>query len=142
MPYTVTPTIEWGLARDIALAARRLSELTAIDRWETVEKGGGFVGCLSRWRIEQLKDVPDDETDERSTLQKLLDLFRNRNTYGLSASDDDTEVNLSQYSPNELAAMLESAIPETDEGLAAFPILQLLTVIVPIILEIIKRLDD
>lgn len=126
-----TPTIEWSCVREIiALVRKGPSELTVAEKCEVGQHAAWFWGCSLAW-YAQRDEAPDGDD---SLLAKLLALFTARATFGdCPEAEMDTE---------ELCCAAEEAIDSFDsEGYESVPVFQILSIVVPIVLELLRRID-
>jgi hypothetical protein len=139
--HEFTPTLEFGCLRDaIRILRAGPSELDTAEVCEVGQHLAWFSGCSLAWYAERKKVAPDD-TDS-TLLDRLLSLFSRRDDFGgeLPVSATDEQGNeFPIQSVDELCDIAESALEPDSEGYAAFPVIQVLSIVIPIIIELLKR---
>jgi hypothetical protein len=127
--HEFTPTLEFGCLRDaIRILRAGPAHLDTPEICEVGQHLAWFTGCGLAWYAERKKVAPDD-TDS-TMLDRLLSLFNRREVFG-----DE----LPAKSVDELCDLAEAALEPDSEGYAAFPVIQVLSIVIPIIIELLKR---
>ena len=128
--HEFTPTLEFGCLRDAIRILR--AGPASLDTAEVCEVGqhiSWFTGCALGWYAERKKVAPDEADD--TLLYRLLSLFARRQVFG-----DD----IAAQSTDELCDLAEAALEPDSEGYyTAFPVIQILAIVIPIIIELLKR---
>jgi hypothetical protein len=125
--------LDWSCVREIITLVRK-GEMSVDDRIDMGQHAAWFGGSALEWYRVRRKDVPDGV--DLSLLERILSLFGGGKLFG----DDGYETSLSD---DELCDKCENVLAtieaDTDGDYAAFPIIQVLSIIIPIIIELIKR---
>lgn len=129
MAHSFPAEIQWSCIREIVAAARKGP--TNLSRDEKIDVGQHFAflwGSTLEW-YRQKENDPDG-----SIWSELKKLFTRSASFGDGGYDHD--------STEELCDSVDAVLDqETDESFGALPWLQILTVVIPIVLEILKRMD-
>lgn len=131
MAHAFEAKLDWTCVREI-IAAVRKGETTTDSRIDIGQHAAWFGGCALEWYRVRRKEVPDGV--DLSLLERILSLVGGGRLFG----DDGYETSMSD---DELCDKVENVLSTVDEGdgYSAFPIIQVLSIIIPIIIELIKR---
>ena len=134
MAHSFPATLEFSCLRDIA-STFRTGGLTVDDKIDIGQHVAHFVGSGLEWYRQRRKDVPDGV--DLSLLERLLSLFGSRGVFGDDGSLED-------LSDAELCDKLENAVAAAEsfgdeEPSESGSWVQVLTIVIPILIEILKR---
>jgi hypothetical protein len=123
--------LDCSCVREI-IAIVRKGEMSVEDRIDMGQHAAWFGGSALEWYRVRRKDVPDGV--DLSLLERILSLFGGGKLFG----DDGYETSLSD---DELCDKCENVLSTVNDadGYTAFPVIQVLSIIIPIIIELIKR---
>ena len=126
MAHPFPAEIQWGCVRDVISLVRR-GDLTTGDKLDIGQHVAWFWGSALEWYRNA-----DDEVKDGSFLNRLLAVFTS-----LRFGDD-----LSAKSTAELCDECENALPTESGYYGAIPIIQILSIVIPILIELLKRTRD
>lgn len=134
MAHSFEAKLDWSCVREI-IALVRKGDSTTDDKIDIGQHAAWFGGCALEWYRLRRVDVPDGV--DLSLLERILSLFGGGRLFGddgyeTSMSDDE----LCDKCENVLASMEGS---EDADDAQAFPVIQVLAIVIPIIIELIKR---
>jgi hypothetical protein len=131
--HSFPATLDFTCIRDVVSIVRK-GDLTADDKIDIGQHVAHFAGSSLEWYRVRRKETPDGV--DVSLLDRILSLFGGRSLFG-------DEPNQAFHTTEDLCSQIENAItPDGANEFGAFPVIQILTIVIPILIELLKRMND